>query len=461
MNKKAILVAITTGMLFGSTLEVYKDKIFYTYEPQNDFIGISQILRAVCDGTPVDIVRTRTCPEDHAMCKHYNERNLLRNEHSAVRKRIEMLDAFANGVRPSAVETKRWIEASQTLASEFAQLEEKSQRLSFDIARYDSMLKKETNAPDPAALEHRCNGTLHLTLPGNGIGFNVRYRAELDEKSERMRIMQILEITNRSGVDIEATHARFFNENASKYLSIPHFSPKILRERPPVIAYRHAKAVTADVAVAAPIQKRTAPTVTKRTRTYDIAPLSLPSDGKTRRFELETYETKTVCRNELHAYQSREAVSVCRFAPKSEIESGVWQVRQNGKILNESARGRYENGKYALYVKTVRSLKVRKLPYIPKKKEDGFFETVIRKKEGTILTLTNVSDKPLDIRVFERIPVSASDKIKVTSLSLKGVEKYETDKRGKLSFDVKLKPSQTRTIEITYIIEHDKDVEVY
>jgi len=459
MNKPVALWMLFTSFTLSATLEVYQDKTFYTYRSSTTFIGLSHISEARCNGQTVPIVALRECKAETVSCRDFSDLETLREKYDRVKEHEAVLSAFLSSMKLGSVSGKSWLDASEALAQERADLKQMLKNLAFDIDKTAARLKRQSNNDRPVALELSCRSDIRLTFPSGAIRFSPHYRAEISGKT--VRITQELEVSNRSGVDIDADDARFYNDRASTYIRIPSFTPKILKDEPPV----YFKQETRTQMPVPMMKKATAvkmPEVKKiKSREYRLSALHLPSDGLAKRFELEHYEAPVECRNELHAYAARRAFLVCRFTPRSEIESGTWWVLKNEKVLNDHAPGRYEQDKYALYVEYVKHFKIERAPYVPKKKEDGFFETVIKKKDGTVLTVTNVSDKPDSLHIVERIPVSSSDKIHVKFLALKGASDYTLEKNGELSFDASFKPFESKTFEIVYEIEHPKDVRVY
>jgi hypothetical protein len=164
---------------------------------------------------------------------HYKERKELEETRNTLQKHLNLLDTFAKDAAPSSISAKHWMETSETLARESNRLQKKLDTIALKTQRLDSLLKNECDASEPVALAEPCKGRLRLTLPAQAVRFDASYRADLNKG--RMAITQVLEVTNRSGIDINATEAHFFNERASKYVALPHFSPVILHDKPPVV----------------------------------------------------------------------------------------------------------------------------------------------------------------------------------------------------------------------------------
>jgi hypothetical protein len=461
MNKALCVLTLLTLGAQASLLEVYKDKARYTYKPVTNFIGLAQVTKAVCEQHNVMTVRIRKCEADTALCNRYNELHTLRERSLRLNKQLETLDAFRASLKLTLVDAKNWLKTSEKLAKEESRLIRDMQEVTFRADESARLLEKQTSAKFPVAFAVPCNGEATLTLPKKAITFAPLYEADITDNN--ITLTQKLQVTNRSGIDIKADEGRFYFYRATSYITPPHFIPQIVSDTPihaPSPLPRIARAKTIHAVETAPAPDK--PIFKhEENRLYTVAPLKLPSDGTPKHFILGSYTLKTSCGIEWHAYERNSALYVCRFTPKEEIESKNWKVTKNGKVLNEKASGRYEGKRYALYVEYVKSLNVTRKPYVPNKKEDGFFETKVKKRGGNVLSMTNLSNKTVRLHVIERIPVSTTEKIKVKPIKPTNVKNFKVDKEGKATFSLTLKPAESKTVEVLYEIIHDKAVKSY
>lgn len=85
-------------------------------------------------------------------------------------------------------------------------------------------------------------------------------------------------------------------------------------------------------------------------------------------------------------------------------------------------------------------------------KEEPFFSINKLKTEKIYsYEITNNSSKKFDVTLVERVPVSKHEDIKI---ELIGKSKYSVlENNGKIYYDLKLEPNETKTIEFGYSIE--------
>ena len=78
------------------------------------------------------------------------------------------------------------------------------------------------------------------------------------------------------------------------------------------------------------------------------------------------------------------------------------------------------------------------------------------------VTVENYKSKDIMAKIFEAIPVSADDriKVKVEKVSLEPSLKDYKDKKGIWVWEFELKPKEKKEIFYNYNIEHPRDMEI-
>ncbi len=83
--------------------------------------------------------------------------------------------------------------------------------------------------------------------------------------------------------------------------------------------------------------------------------------------------------------------------------------------------------------------------------ESGLISTSRVDNRKFKVTVKNLHDRPIDIAVLDRLPVSQNDEIKVEYIgSLTPTKQNVDDKRGVMRFDVRLEPDEERALEYGY-----------
>lgn len=109
----------------------------------------------------------------------------------------------------------------------------------------------------------------------------------------------------------------------------------------------------------------------------------------------------------------------------------------------------------SIYFSTNRLIDVKK-ELLKDMKEEPFFSINKLKTEKIYsYEITNNSSEKFNITLVERVPVSKHEDIKI---ELIGKSKYSVlENNGKIYYDFKLEPNETKTIEFGYSIEKPND----
>ena len=75
------------------------------------------------------------------------------------------------------------------------------------------------------------------------------------------------------------------------------------------------------------------------------------------------------------------------------------------------------------------------------------------------LSVTNGTGTPTSVTVFDRVPVSAQDKIKIEVLAIDPKPTRQED-RGILAWEMKLAPGETRKLTLKYRLTYPADREI-
>ena len=121
--------------------------------------------------------------------------------------------------------------------------------------------------------------------------------------------------------------------------------------------------------------------------------------------------------------------------------------------------------KFELYLGIDEGITVKR-DLIEKKSDDtmiGNFPSPTKKESYVYkLKVENYKGKPVSLRLFDQIPVSQDDKIKVRDVkfSVPPTQKDYEDRKGVMKWDVKLDPQEKKEITFSYLIEYPRDLVV-
>ncbi len=123
------------------------------------------------------------------------------------------------------------------------------------------------------------------------------------------------------------------------------------------------------------------------------------------------------------------------------------------------------NEEFDLYLGVDENVKVKR-ELLEKKVDETLFAGIPATIKKTIyrykVTVENYKSKDIKAKIFEAIPVSADDriKVKVEKVSPEPSLKDYKDKKGIWVWEFELKPKEKKEIFYNYIIEHPRDMEV-
>lgn len=459
------LMAIAgTVTISASSLEVYRDSAVYTYHPSSDFVGISTGIEATCKGNPVELVQKTECPGNERICRPYEAivDGALRLDEITSNSKI--LDQILSIHKINTLDAATILRSAREISKEKATLDVQAKTAETDLKLQEDLLRRQTEASLPLFYTQRCESPVKLTFGYGMIGFEGYYEADISSQGE-IRVTQYLSIINRSGVDIKADDAMFYYRQGKQYVRPGYFSPWIVSEYQPPVAYARkemaamkaseAKYVMEPAVAAAPVSPQA---TYNDAREFGISGLTLPSTGIPVNAAVISWTAPMECALHLYAYENTDVYEACMFTPSKQIEFNQWKIKKGEETINSSARGEYLDEKYSLFTKIDPDIQVIRKPIVHKENDTGFFGSTVRKKDGYTVELVNKSDKVKKIRMTERIPASTTEKIEVKLLSVN--TEYKMLKDGRIDMEITLSPKESKKIEVMFEVAYDKDLKI-
>jgi uncharacterized protein (TIGR02231 family) len=157
---------------------------------------------------------------------------------------------------------------------------------------------------------------------------------------------------------------------------------------------------------------------------------------------------------------------VCQARADKELLSGPLNVYFGGRFIGKTFLSEKKPGEdFHLNLGADREVKVKREKIKDKVKETFFGQlernTVVREMAFK-MTLENMKDKPVKLKVLDTIPVSRTDKVKVKDISINPApsEKDYQDREGVLLWECQLKPEEKQEITIEFVVTYPKDLPV-
>jgi hypothetical protein len=460
------LLMIAAAGTAHASLEIYTDGVKYRYIPVDEYVGFVRDAKARCGEREIAVFPRAECPEAKRLCKERVELEKLRMELGTVRESIKMLEGWSRAAKPAEVDAAKWIGAAEKLGKRQAEWRERERRVAKSLESGERHFRSQVSSEDPHFLSRRCKDEIELTLPAGVIDVSLLNVADLEK--EKIRISRFLSLRNHSGVDLSSKDLRIYARRLHRMLRPVAFRPWVVRPAEqiseaaapmPLVAFaRTGKAKMADEKREDSVPQRSARRLGYRN--YAVGSIELPSTGEEVRIRIDGYEVPRRCEEISFPWRDLSAYIACRFNPKEAVEENRWILREGRRVVSEEAYGEYEEGKYLLFVDRDDEVEIRREGLVDRERSSGIFGGKIRKKDGYRLIFVNKSDRQKTLKVIERIPTSATEKIKVKLLKLEGAVEESLDENGRLVMQVILPPKSEKEVKVLFELNYDKGMKV-
>ncbi|MCD6583641.1 MAG: mucoidy inhibitor MuiA family protein [Candidatus Omnitrophica bacterium] len=158
---------------------------------------------------------------------------------------------------------------------------------------------------------------------------------------------------------------------------------------------------------------------------------------------------------------------VCKTSSDKELLSGPLNVYFGGRFIGKTHLAEKKPGEeFYLNLGADREIKVKREKVKDKIKETFFGKierkTVIRELAFKI-TVENLKEKPLKLKLLDSIPISRTDRIEVKNVKLtpEPKEKNYQDKEGVNLWEFDIQSKEKVEINIEFIVTYPKDIPIY
>lgn len=196
--------------------------------------------------------------------------------------------------------------------------------------------------------------------------------------------------------------------------------------------------------------------------------VSVKSDGSEHKLPISSQDLKAIFeyssypRAVLNAYLGSRVTN----APNLQLLSGRVNIFLEGDFVGISSIDSIGPGQeFDLYLGADENVKVKR-ECLEKKTDETLFAKVPSSSKRTTfkykLTIENYKPKKIKIKLFESMPVSEDDriKVKIASVSLEPGQKDWQDRKGVWLWEITLEPKAKQEIVYNYIIEHSREMRI-
>ncbi|MGD0335507.1 MAG: mucoidy inhibitor MuiA family protein [Candidatus Omnitrophota bacterium] len=195
---------------------------------------------------------------------------------------------------------------------------------------------------------------------------------------------------------------------------------------------------------------------------------SVKSDGTEEKFPISTqtlkasFEYSTYPKALLNAYLGSRVLN----APDLQLLAGRVNIFLDGDFVGISSIDNIApQEEFDLYLGADENVKVKR-ELIEKKVDETIIGNIPSPNRRTIfkykLTVENYKSKAINVKLFEAMPVSQDDRIKVRidKVSVEPTQKDWKDRKGVWLWELALQPQKKQEITYTFLVEHPRDLQI-
>lgn len=203
--------------------------------------------------------------------------------------------------------------------------------------------------------------------------------------------------------------------------------------------------------------------------TYQISrPVTLLSDGNENKFPVQSQTLKADFEYSAYPRSSAFAYLGSRVVNANDIQllAGPVNLFLGNEFVGKSSIDAISPGQdFDLYLGVDENVKVKR-EQIERKVDDTLIGGIQSPNRKTIfkykLSVENFASKPIAFKLFDSVPVSENDKIrvKIYDVSVPPTTKDWKDRKGVWLWELKLNPKEKKEIFYSFIVEHPRDINV-
>jgi uncharacterized protein (TIGR02231 family) len=153
---------------------------------------------------------------------------------------------------------------------------------------------------------------------------------------------------------------------------------------------------------------------------------------------------------------------ICKASADKELLGGMLNVYFGGRYVGKTSLSEKKAGEeFDLNLGADREVKVSREKLRDKMKETfwGMERKNVVRDLAFKITVENLKDKPIKMRVLDSVPVSRTDKIEVKDVKItpNPTEKNYQEKEGVLLWELDIKPGERKEIRIEFTVTYPKD----
>lgn len=458
---KILLTFLLAFTLSSASVKIYKNKTELTYTPISKFIGFNQNMSASNKDGDIKLINSSCIGSKNSTCRDINKINKLTNINNELLREKKVMSNLLNNFYSDYKSAKVNMDYISQMSTAITKLEEKISKNNNEISEIKQT--KYFHSLTPVYLDKLYKKDIKLNF--SGISFYSKYVLNIDTA----KLNHSLHVKNRSGVDITKTTAYIFDRNFYSTTPNTAFRPSTVSKVQPRVYKKRNMSKTVmpvmEMAMDADSSFVATPVVNKtETKSYTIKNFALKSDNIEKKFVVDSKKVNIKKETIWRAWQDGVFVQGS-FPIVDTLEVNRIDIIYKNALSKDNFI-RVQNNNQIFNITQDYDIKTKK-KYVPTYTQSkGLFNSDTMTKKTIKLQVTNMSSKIKKLTIYDKIPVSTDEDIKVVLNHFKDSKnrdvKIDYNKtNGKIILHVELKPKKFEEFTYEYTIRHPKEIKVF
>lgn len=460
---KAVVVTLAALMClpaYASEFFLYRDKAEYlTDNHKGGFVGYTDTAKAYCGGEELFLSPLFKEDNNSALGVLAQSIKAKNSELAAADAKIKTAELLLASIGTVGGVDKLSDGRIQNYAeAKYAEISKAEAEIDVIKAELDFLRRQFAQGTDGRTAQGVMEACAELKLVLDKITADYENVLYLDGTG-KAKTELLLKAVNRSGVDINADAAYLLPSFLNASLVIPEFNPWYVRSYENMPMVKNARAASAPLMFAADSAEAEQQVISREAPSqFKITKFALPSDGRAKKFVLDSAEVEAETRLAVYPYASPTVYKETVFTPQTELYGTKWRV-VSGSDAYENVYAKMDEGKIRLAAGVDKDINIKRKDIPLTRESDGFFGTKKRMKRGFVIEAANISTEAKSFTIIDRVPVSGDDRITVENVTVNG-QKAEADKDGRLVFELDLAAGTVAVYTVTFEITADRNLDV-
>jgi len=357
------------------------------------------------------------------------------------------------------------------------QLDEKVRKIEQELRQIQTGRRDSLTAAIQVEADKAGKAVFELSYQLGGASWSPLYDASLDTENSKLALTQAAQVHQSTGEDWSGAQLTVSTARPSAGAAMPELHPWWIDfPRPPVLRESRMKSTQADEMLAGAVAPQAAPAeaeevvATTQASEFSLSyripgRVSVPADNSRHRFVLskQAFDVALSARSAPRLDRRAFLYAELDYPGENPLLPGPWQLQRDGTFVGTQKNEALRPGEtIALAFGADDAIEVDYQQLKDERGKQGLIRREQRIERRYHIQLTNRHQRSLLVSVFDQIPVSRDEAIKVELLE-EGTAPSEQNveqRPGVLAWKATLKPQQKQTIDFGYAVSYPLDRKV-